>query len=116
MSGGERVHVFVSGPYTLGDVAANVSRAIDVATELLDLGFAPYLPHLSHFWHLQHQRPYETWMELDAAWLRQCHCMLRIPGESSGADAEEEEAGLLGIPVYYGVHELCEAYRWTETS
>lgn len=105
-----RVRVFVAGPYTLGDVAANVSRAIEVATELLDLGFAPYLPHLSHFWHLQHQRDYSTWMELDAIWLRQCDCVLRIPGESMGADVEEEAASSLGIPIYHGIRDLCEAH------
>lgn len=31
---------------------------------------------------------------------------LRLPGESSGADREEEFARKLGIPVFYSISEL----------
>ena len=44
--------VYVAGPYTLGDVAVNVHEAIHVADLLLGLGFIPYVPQLTHFWHL----------------------------------------------------------------
>jgi hypothetical protein len=37
---------------------------------------------------------------------------LRLPGESSGADIEEAEAKLLGLPIYRSLEELfavCES-------
>ncbi|GAG05287.1 unnamed protein product, partial [marine sediment metagenome] len=33
-------------------------------------------------------------------WLEVCDCVLRLPGESAGADLEVERAKELGIPVY----------------
>jgi hypothetical protein len=92
--------VYVAGPYTRGDVAVNVRKAIDAADELLGLGYAPFLPHLSHFWHLCHQRPWEDWMRLDLAWLPKCDAVLRLPGESAGADREVDAAHVLGIPCF----------------
>ena len=92
--------VFVSGPYTKGDVAANVRAAIEAAAQLTDTGYIVYLPHLTHFWHLVSPRPYEDWIKLDLAWLKLCDAVVRLPGESPGADREETEADTLGIPVY----------------
>jgi hypothetical protein len=96
-----RTRVYVAGPYTGGDVAQNVARAMDVADELLSAGFAPFCPHLSHFLHLHHPHGYETWMDLDMAWLAACDVVLRLPGVSPGADREVAEAEALGIPVAY---------------
>lgn len=106
---GLATRVFISGPYTLGDVFENVANAIDAATQLLDAGLFPYVPHLTHFWHLQHQRDYEIWMELDEVWLRQCDYMLVLPGESRGVERELEVARQLGIPCFYGLKELMSA-------
>ncbi len=92
--------IYIAGPYTKGDVAVNVGNAIAVANRLKDAGYAPYVPHLTHFWHLLFPRPYEDWLELDNQFLPLCDALLRIPGESKGADAEVELAGKLGIPVF----------------
>ena len=100
------MRVYIASPYTLGDVEANVAKAIDAATELLDAGFVPYCPLLCHFWHMQRPRPYETWMALDMAWLEVCDCVLRLPGESAGADREVARAAELGKPVYYRASEI----------
>lgn len=96
-----RTRVYIAGPYTGGDVAQNVARAMDVADELLSAGFAPFCPHLSHFLHLHHPHEYETWMDLDMAWLAACDVVLRLPGVSPGADREVAEAHEIGIPVVY---------------
>lgn len=98
--------VFVSSPYTIGDTALNVKTQIDAGNELINLGFAPFLPLLSHFQHMAHPQPYEKWLQLDMQWLYVCDCVLRLPGESSGADKEVEMAELLDIPVYYSIEEL----------
>lgn len=84
---------------TVGDVATNVRAAMDAAEGLLRGGFAPYLPHLDHFWHLVHPHDYETWLALDFAWLAACDVLVRLPGDSPGADREVAEAEHLGILV-----------------
>jgi len=95
------MRVFVSGPYTNGDVAVNVRTAILAANRLLRKGHIPFVPHLTHFWHLVVPHPYEDWLELDMEWLKVCDAVLRLPGESPGADVEVRLAESLGIPVYY---------------
>lgn len=98
--------VYVAGPYTKGDVAQNVRRAIAAANELMDLGYMPFVPHLTHFWHLIFPRPYKDWMAIDAEWLQFCDAVLRLEGESSGADDEEVMARELGIPIFYDLSSL----------
>ena len=97
----KQVRVYVAGPYSKGDVAVNVRNAILVANRLRDAGFAPFLPHLTHFWHLVVPRPYEDWLDLDNQFIPFCDALLRIPGESSGADKEVALARSLDIPVFY---------------
>jgi hypothetical protein len=98
--------VFISSPYTVGDVAMNVRAQIDAANELMDLGHTPFLPLLSHFQHLVHPRSYQDWIDNDLAWLRVCDCVLRLPGESAGADLEVKEARRICKPVYYLIEEI----------
>lgn len=103
--------IYIAGPYTNGDVAVNVRNAFKVANELADLGFAPFVPHSTHFWHLLFPRPYEFWLELDNQFLPLCDALLRIPGKSNGADNEVELAKKLQIPVFYSIEELKEFYK-----
>lgn len=98
--------VYVAGPYSKGDVALNVRAAIDAANAVVELGHVPYIPHLTHFWHLVSPKPYEWWLEYDNVWLLECDVVLRIAGESTGADAEVKLAEERGIPVVYGLEEL----------
>lgn len=98
--------VYIASPYTLGDVAANVSSSIEMWHKLADKGYAPFSPLLSHYLHLHRQRPYTEWLEHDMIWLRQCDAVLRMPGESKGADAEVAEAIARDIPVVYTLEEL----------
>ena len=98
--------VYIASPYTKGDVAVNVKRQIDVAAELIKIGMAPYVPVLSHFIHMAHPQPYQTWTELDNEWVEASDWVLRLPGESAGADAEVRLAEHLGIPVAHDIREL----------
>lgn len=102
-------YVYISGPYTNGDQAANVRAAIEAANALLDAGYIPYCPHLSHFHHMLFPHDYETWMQLDLAWLEKCDALVRLDGYSPGADREVEHALALGIPVYYGMEAFMQA-------
>lgn len=92
--------VYIAGPYTKGDVVVNVRNAIAAADELLALGHHPFIPHLTHLWHMVSPKEYEEWLAIDLVWLRVCDALLRIPGESSGADKEVDAARELSIPVY----------------
>ena len=96
--------VYIASPYTIGDMAQNVKRQIDAADELMNVGFCPIIPLLSHFQHMVHPRPYEDWMEIDKEKLRRCDVVLRLPGESKGADIEVALAHELGIPVFKSVN------------
>ena len=100
---------YIAAPYT-SNPEANVRKVMDVADELVKAGFVPYLPHLSHFWNLVSPKPYEFWLEYDLAILAKCDCVLRIPGESKGADGEVEFALRNWIPVYYSVEELVRSW------
>ena len=94
------MRVYVAGPYTKGDVALNVRRAIGAAETLVEMGHTPLVPLLTHLWHLMSPHPWEYWMALDMAWLPVCDVLLRLPGESRGADMEATRARELCIPVF----------------
>jgi hypothetical protein len=98
--------VYIASPYTKGDVVVNIRKSLEAADKLLELGFIPYTPLLTHFWHLISPKPVETWYALDNEWVKRCDCILRLEGESSGADAEVLLAERLGIPVYFNIKEL----------
>lgn len=103
------MRVYVAGPYTKGDVAVNVRNAILAGQELIEAGHAPFIPHLSHFQHLLVPGPYEQWIALDLVWLEVCEALIRLPGESDGADAEVRRATMLSLPVYASVEEFLSA-------
>ena len=100
------LRVYIASPYTKGDQIENVKRQIETAHKLIDLGFAPYLPLLCHFQHVYIPRAYEDWLKLDFEWINACDALLRLEGESEGADKEVEYAKQLGIRVVYSIDEL----------
>lgn len=92
--------VYVAGPLTTGDIEFNVKEAIRVGNALIEAGYAPIVPHLSVHMDRVSPWPYETWMEIDFALLEVCAFVVRLPGDSPGADRECFLAMALGIPVY----------------
>jgi hypothetical protein len=97
--------VYVAGPYTIGDVEKNIERAITAGEKIMMRGDYPFIPHLTHYWHLLYQHSWSYWMEYDMKWLDQCDALVRLPGESVGADKEVETAKRLGLKVFYGMEE-----------
>lgn len=101
------LRVYVAGPLRLGDERENLWRALAAAEALLRAGHIPYVPHLNAIWHSVFPRPDEEWIAaIDLPWLRLCDAVVRLPGESAGADLEVAEAVRRGIAVYDGVEEL----------
>jgi hypothetical protein len=103
--------IFIAGPYTLGDVAINVKKSMDMANELINLGFAPFCPLLTHFLHMNNPQPYEKWLAVDKSFLAVCDAVIRMKGDSKGADGEVELAKKLNIPVYYDLDSLKNELR-----
>lgn len=100
------ITVYIASPYTKGDVAQNVRVQLDIADELMTIGLCPIVPLFTHFQHLHKPRPYEDWMRIDEEKVRRCDILLRLDGESVGADREVKLANSIGIPVAYSVEEL----------
>lgn len=105
------IRVYIASPYTIGDQAVNVRRQIDCANILMDAGFAPYAPLMTHFHHMIHPREYSDWLKQDFCWIKACDCLVRLDGESKGADLEVEFAKNNNIPVFFSVDEMKKFYK-----
>lgn len=109
-----RTKVYVAGPITSsGNLLLNVRTALHVGTTLLKAGYAPYIPHLTCYWEIAAPEAftYEDWLGLDIEYLRTCDAVLRLEGESKGADREVVEATRHRIPVHYSLEMLLTCER-----
>lgn len=100
------MRIYVAAPYTWGDTALNVRKAIAAGDRLLEMGHIPFIPHLSHFWHCISPKTEDVWLKIDQDWLTICDALLRLPGESKGADLEVELAKKLCLFVYYSLEDI----------
>jgi nucleoside 2-deoxyribosyltransferase len=92
--------VYVAGPYTRPDPVSNVRATIPYAEAVREAGCTPLVPHLFMLWDLVSPHPYEYWTSMDMELLARCDALIRLPGESSGAEAEVNYATQqLQIPV-----------------
>jgi hypothetical protein len=101
--------IYVAGPITSsGNLLLNVRRALYAGTDLLRKGYAPYVPHLTCYWEIvaPENFHYEDWLRLDIEYLSICDGLLRLDGESKGADREAAFAQEHGIPVFYTMKAL----------
>ena len=99
------LYVYIAGPIS-SDPLGGARYAVRTAAIVESLGMVPYVPHLGVLWEMISPMSYEKWMALGLAWLAKCDAVLRLPGESKGADREEEEARRMGIPVFRDIAEL----------
>ena len=102
------MRVYVAGPYS-SDPVIGTRNAIRAGDILWSNGHYPFIPHLTHFWHFLIPHDYSEWLAYDIEWLKQCDALVRLTGESGGADEEVLTAVTLGIPVYYGVEAFLNA-------
>jgi hypothetical protein len=110
------IRIYIASPYSNGDKEENVNLQMDIAEELMQRGFAPYTPLLTHFQHLRHPREEHDWYKLDNEFLSLCDILIRIKPikngkeiTSVGADKEEILARELKIPVFsfHTLEEMC---------
>ena len=103
-----RPKVYIAGPMSGGDRLANLNQGLEAYRELIRRGYAPMCPMLSFFVNDVMPQGYATWLAVDLAWVEASDLVLRLPGESLGADQEVACATINGIPVYRSLAEIPE--------
>jgi Domain of unknown function (DUF4406) len=101
--------IYVASPYTNVDpaiVLKNVETSMEVGDKLIKLGYAPYLPLLTHYQHILYPQSYDLWLKLGFEMVKRCDALLRLPGISPGGDAEVALALKLNKPVAYSIEDL----------
>ena len=112
MAMNEKLKVYVVGPYSAEDeseIEHNVDAAIRMGEHIAEAGFVPFIPHLFHFWGRCYPHEYEFWMMQDIEWLKVCDAILRLPGESRGADREVGIAQDLGLRLFFSIENVPKA-------
>jgi hypothetical protein len=104
----KKLKIYIASPYSIGDKEQNVMRQIEAMSELMDHGLIPFAPLLAHYVDIVHPKPYTIWLQYCMRWVMTCDILLRLPGESEGADMEEVTALVNNMPVFYSIEELLE--------
>lgn len=124
------MRIYIAGPYSadpakkdpVGQVEANVMNAIDAGIELAKRGWAPFIPHLTHFVEQRVQEVatnqrrftggpvtpalfYGDYCRMDDAFLAVCDAFLFL-GSSPGADLELRLAERLGLTIYNSIDDV----------
>lgn len=116
--------VYIAGPITKGDLKHNVDQATEAYLQLAKAGIAPHCPHWSVYCKEAFRfdggvfckattdgspdMSHAQWLAIDFAWIDVSDAILRLPGESTGADMEVKHANERKIPVCYSVDEVIE--------
>ena len=121
--------IYTAGPIRKGDIWGNCGQADNAMLALMKAGFAVINPMLScwagaaraeldnggpHCQSSPHPLAHgefrelgaEPWLTMDLELVKRSDAVLRLPGDSSGADGEVEHATKLGIPVFYRIEDL----------
>ena len=91
--------VYVAGPIT-GDPFGCVRQSVHAFDTLRALGCVPFCSQWSVIAEMVEHQPYEDWMAYDFDVIERCDALVRLEGESPGADREVDEAQRLGLPVF----------------
>lgn len=99
--------IYLAGPMALGNMADNIGRAWEAAERLRDAGFTPITPQDNFFGSIVgKRRSHAEWLDIDEPLVHVSVAVLRLPGESKGADKETKWANAARIPVYEDVERL----------
>lgn len=106
--------IYIAAPYTAPDPIANAREAVLVADRIYEASnheLVPLVPHCNLVWNFVVPHDVEHYYAYDMELLKRCDALLRIPGESWGADEEVKFAEANNIPVFYGEDDL---FDWAE--
>ncbi len=102
--------IYIAGPYTKPDPVMNTRDAIIAGLAIADSGLAAVeIPHLTLLANIVEPREIDYWYDFDLDKLEHCNALLRLPGQSDGADKEVAHARALHIPVF---HESQQLITW----
>jgi hypothetical protein len=108
-----RALVYISGPIAKGDQHFNYMQFVIADWQLREAGLAPINPGLTmnllkfpYFQGLSHS----DWLNADIPLVDASAAVLRLPGESKGADIEVVRANAKNIPVFYAMEDLLEHF------
>lgn len=104
--------VYISGPITKGNRTENFAKAAHVQAALIGAGYATLNPMLTMMHPEAWTIPHNAWMENDLPWVEAANAVLRLPGESVGAELECEHARKHGIPIFDNIDDLDEWKRY----
>ncbi len=92
--------IYISGPITNGNRNLSFYQAAEAQLRLMKTGdYACYNPMLSMAMFANNELSWEEWLECDESWIRVSDLVLRLPGESKGADREVTYAKTIGVSV-----------------
>ena len=105
--------VYLAGPITLGDWEHNFCQGVSAQRHLMRDGYAVWNPMLSMMMSKKLEAlplglTHKDFEENDMPLVAVSNAVLRLPGESRGADNEIALALSLGIPVFHSIEELQE--------
>lgn len=104
--------VYISGPFT-SNPTANTHRACRIWDSLRARGcMTPICPHWSLIQDTLIPLSHQQWIDYDLEILARCDAVLRLDGDSVGADIEVSYANDNGIPVFYKTKDL---YEWADS-
>ena len=103
-----RPRIYISGPISKGDKNHNLKQSFDAQERLIRAGFSPLNPMLTMLLPCEQFIEHQVWIDVDLPWVAMSDAVLRLPGESAGADQECDYADELGIPIYTKLEELIE--------
>jgi len=118
---GEKMRIYIAGPYTpnsnnkhhcIQEAAHNVDRAVRIGIELIEKGHYPFVPHLSHYLHVNPACKGDLgqafYYEYDNSFLIYWAEALFFIAPSKGANAELELAKKLGLKIFYSLDDVPE--------
>lgn len=128
--------VYIAGPIRRGSLLHNIRQADAAMGELMRRGYSPINPMLSVYagCATDDQNTLAThgvwapadplaklegvtaqdWLDMDLAVVERVDAVLRLPGDSVGADGETAHAEKHGIPVFHSIDVLDEALQKDE--
>lgn len=95
-----RPKLYLAGPISIGSWAVNDERFQTAHDALMEAGFAVFNPGLTMHLGCAEDYTHEDWLECCLPWVREADLLVRLPGESRGADREVEEALACGVQVF----------------
>lgn len=105
--------IYVSSPMKL-DPYGGPARAIKAGLGLLSMGFLVVLPQTNIFVNQvlgENHISEEFWLtEVDRYWVMRCDALLRISGESKGADYEMTVAKEYGKPIFFSIQDILQFF------